>query len=105
MSDNNMGENPEEVVVKNDDGVLALGILVGAAVLVLIFFLYLWRVKKIFSSKDERFAKQMHQLLSFSFLLNLFTDGNKHHLPSPHLRNALCIWKQNKSWTRRKFQR
>ncbi len=51
-----MGENPE-VVLKKDDSVLALGILVGAGVLVLVIFLYLWRVRKIFSSKDERFAK------------------------------------------------
>lgn len=52
MSDN-VGDNPE-VVLKKDDSFLAVGILIGAGVLVLVFFLYLWRVRKAFSSKDER---------------------------------------------------
>jgi hypothetical protein len=56
MSDN-VGENPE-VVLKKDDSFLALGILVGAIVLVLVIVLYLWRVRKIFSSKDERFMSK-----------------------------------------------
>ncbi len=49
----NTNEIPE-VVLKKDDSFLALGILVGAVVLVLIIVIYLWRVRKIFSSKDER---------------------------------------------------
>ncbi len=39
---------------KKDDSILALVILVVAVVIVISTLLYLWKVKKVFNSKDNR---------------------------------------------------
>jgi len=54
--DENVGDIPE-LSLKKDDSFLALGILVGAIVLVLVIVIYLWSSKKLFNSKDERWKQ------------------------------------------------
>jgi hypothetical protein len=50
MNEETLNEQP----LPKNDGALALSILIGAAVIVVVLVIYLWRSKKIFASADNR---------------------------------------------------
>jgi hypothetical protein len=61
MNEETLNEQP----LPKNDGALALSILIGAAVIVVVLVIYLWRSKKIFASADNRYLKQSVYLFKF----------------------------------------